>query len=115
MKQEPIDFNDGILTLNQARELLQGQSDTTSLEETSRIPTRPRCARCQRYITIDTDADADLWAEVIGPTHGPGYICADCFTRAADERLIRWETRVRFIPISLASQISLQYQVNENK
>lgn len=73
-----------------------------------RIPTRPRCHRCQRYITIDTDADDDLWAEVIGPKFGPGYICADCFTRAADERLIRWEGRLRLVPYSLAAQMDIQ-------
>lgn len=73
-----------------------------------RIPTRPVCHKCQRYITIDTEADDDLWAEVIGEKFGPGYICADCFTRAADERLIRWEDRVRLIPYSLASQIGVQ-------
>ncbi|MBB5351095.1 hypothetical protein HNR46_001329 [Haloferula luteola] len=74
----------------------------------SRIPTRPRCARCQRYITIDTHADNDLWEEVIGERFGPGYICADCFTRAADERLIEWVGRVRFMPYSLASQMRVQ-------
>lgn len=73
-----------------------------------RIPTRPKCHRCQRYITIDTDADDDLWQEVIGPLQGPGYICADCFTRAADERLIRWEGRLRLVPISLAAQMEIQ-------
>lgn len=74
----------------------------------ARIPTRPRCARCHRYITIDTDADDDLWAEVIGERFGPGYICADCFTRAADERLIRWEGRLRLVPYSLAQQTEIQ-------
>lgn len=73
-----------------------------------RIPTRPRCHRCQRYITIDTHADDDLWEEVIGERFGPGYICADCFTRAADERLIKWEGRLRLVPISLVSQIEIQ-------
>lgn len=67
-----------------------------------RISTRPRCARCQQFITIDTDADEDLWAEVIGERFGPGYICAGCFTRAADERLIDWIDRLRFVPLSLA-------------
>ncbi|PTQ64866.1 hypothetical protein C8J45_102222 [Sphingomonas sp. PP-CE-3G-477] len=66
------------------------------------MSTRPRCARCQQFITIDTDADEDLWAEVIGERFGPGYICAGCFTRAADERLIDWVDRVRFVPLSLA-------------
>lgn len=73
-----------------------------------RIPTRPLCHRCARYITIDTEADDDLWLEVIGPLQGPGYICADCFTRAADERLIRWEGRVRLVPYSLARQMDIQ-------
>ena len=78
---------------------------------TPRIPTRPRCHRCQRYITIDTHADDDLWEEVIGERFGPGYICADCFTRAADERLIKWEGRLRLVPISLATQMEIQAQV----
>lgn len=73
-----------------------------------RIPTRPLCARCQRYITIDTLADNDLWEEVIGPRFGPGYICADCFTRAADERLIKWEGRLKLLPYSLATQMEIQ-------
>lgn len=76
-----------------------------------RIPTRPRCHRCERYITIDTHADDDLWEEVIGPRFGPGYICADCFTRAADERLIAWEGRVRLVPYSLATQLRIQGEV----
>lgn len=76
--------------------------------ETCRMPTRPLCARCNRYITIDTDADDDLWTEVIGERFGPGYICADCFTRAADERLIEWGDKVRFVPITLASQAEVQ-------
>ncbi len=73
-----------------------------------RIPTRPLCARCHRYITIDVDADDDLWAEVIGPLQGPGYICANCFTQAADERLIAWEGRLRFMAYSLAAQRRIQ-------
>lgn len=77
-----------------------------------RIPTRPRCHRCQRYITIDTHADDDLWEEVIGERFGPGYICADCFTRAADERLIEWEGRLKLVPISLAAQMKIQAQVS---
>lgn len=76
-----------------------------------RIPTRPLCHRCQRYITIDTEADDGLWAEVIGEKFGPGYICADCFTRAADERLIPWEGRLRLVPYSLASQMIVQAEV----
>ena len=75
---------------------------TTTPKAAKRIPTRPRCARCQQYITIDTHADDDLWAEVIGERFGPGYICADCFTRAADERLIDWADRLKLIPISHA-------------
>lgn len=78
-----------------------------------RLPTRPRCHRCERYITIDTHADNDLWEEVIGPRFGPGYICADCFTRAADERLIAWEGRVRFVPYSLAKQREVQAEVEQ--
>ena len=77
-----------------------------------RIPTRPRCHRCQRYITIDTHADDDLWEEVIGERFGPGYICADCFTRAADERLIEWEGRLKLVPISLAAQMKIQARVS---
>lgn len=73
-----------------------------------RIPTRPLCARCSRYIVIDTDADPDLWAEVIGNTHGPGYICADCFARAADERLIDWTKGLRFRPYCLVQQAEIQ-------
>jgi hypothetical protein len=79
----------------------------------NRIPTRPRCARCQRFITIDTWADDDLWREVIGEHHGPGYICADCFTRAADERLIKWEGRLRLVPYSLASQMEIQAKASQ--
>lgn len=82
----------------------------------ARIPTRPRCHRCQRYITIDTHADDDLWEEVIGPRFGPGYICADCFTRAADERLIAWEGRLRLVPYSLATQRRIQAEaLQQNK
>ena len=73
----------------------------------NRIPTRPRCHRCERYITIDTIADKDLWAEVIG-AYDSGYICADCFTRAADERLIEWVGRVRFVPLCLVGQMGVQ-------
>lgn len=74
------------------------------------VPVRPLCARCRRRITIDTDADDDLWREVIGPKHGPGYICADCFTREADERMIDWTDRLRFQPYSMARQVEIQKQ-----
>lgn len=84
-------------------------------ETKRRIPTRAKCHRCQRYITIDTDSDDDLWEEVIGERFGPGYICADCFTRAADERLIKWEGRVRFVPTSLASQVEIQQLVRDGR
>lgn len=77
-------------------------------EDRLRIPTRPLCHRCHRYITIDVQVDDDLWREVIGEKFGPGYICADCFTRAADERLIHWDTKVRFIPLCLAMQVEVQ-------
>ncbi|RZM32114.1 MAG: hypothetical protein EOP67_29415 [Sphingomonas sp.] len=77
-------------------------------ERETRIPTRPLCARCHRYIVIDSVAADDLWREVIGETHGPGYICADCFARAADERLIDWTDGLSFRPISLAGQVAVQ-------
>jgi len=82
-------------------------------EDRRTVPTRPKCAMCQRRITIDTDADDDLWLEVIGPLQGPGYVCADCFTREADERMIQWEGRLRFRPYSMASQLKIQEQVAE--
>lgn len=72
------------------------------------IPVRPLCSMCCRRITIDTDADNDLWQEVIGPCFGPGYVCADCFTREADERMIDWTDRLRFVPYSLAAQVRIQ-------
>lgn len=73
-----------------------------------RIPTRPLCARCRRYIVIDSEVDHDLWLQLFGETHGPGYICADCVARAADERLIDWAGRLRFVPYSLAGQMKIQ-------
>lgn len=75
------------------------------------VPVRPLCAMCRRRITIDTHADDDLWGEVIGPHDGPGYICADCFTREADERMIQWIGRLRFVPYSMVDQVEVQKEV----
>jgi len=74
----------------------------------TRIPTRPLCERCRRYIGINSEVDDDLWIELFGATHGPGYICADCVARAADERLIDWTGKLRFVSLSLAAQVRLQ-------
>lgn len=97
---------------NQASKVERGKRSDSAACSALRIPTRPRCHRCQRYITIDTHADNDLWEEVIGDRFGPGYICADCFTRAADERLIEWEGRLKLVPISLAAQMKIQDRVS---
>lgn len=59
-------------------------------------------------IEKDLRHNIDLWLEVIGPLPGPAYICADCFIRAADERLIQWEDRLRLVPCSLARRSEIQ-------
>ena len=71
----------------------------------------PDCAEHPLNAAHGVEADDDLWEEVIGDQFGPGYICADCFTRAADERVIQWEGRLKLVPISLASQIEIQSEV----
>lgn len=72
------------------------------------IPTRPLCKMCQRRVTIDIKVDNTLWRRVIGKCDGTGYVCADCFTREADERMLDWSGLVEFIPCSMVQQIKIQ-------
>lgn len=81
--------------------------DSDSLDLRS-IPVRPLCKMCQRRVTIDILVENDLWRQVIGPCQGSGYVCDDCFTREAYERMIEWKDGVQFIPCSMASQVEIQ-------
>lgn len=72
------------------------------------VPTRPRCHCCSQVIVADIEVDDELWCAVMRQTHGPGYVCLNCFASRADEKLIDWSEHIKITPISLVQQIEIQ-------
>lgn len=75
-------------------------------EQEQVIPCRPKCAACAHVLKVDYYvSDEKIWRETVKPYYRNSIICLNCFTRWADEKLLRWCKHIELYPRSLRSQL----------
>lgn len=47
----------------------------------------------------------EIWQMAVNPHWQNSVLCLMCFISQADEKLIRWEQGIRFLPTSLRTQL----------
>lgn len=71
-------------------------------------PTRMFCQICGKVHKIDFWVPNEIWEEAIHPRFRDTHVCINCFTERADEKLLFWDTEIKYYSTSLASQIEIQ-------
>ncbi len=79
--------------------------------------TRKLCIICHHINAIRFRVSDEIWDNLIS-THlelsrklqinWNKEVCLNCFTRLADEQLIKWDKNIEFFPVSLATSLSLE-------
>ena len=69
------------------------------------IPTRERCAACQRVSPISFWVPNEMWRAVVHPSFQNSILCVQCFISRADEKLIDWSAEIKLYPMSMAAQL----------
>lgn len=69
------------------------------------IPKRQTCGVCGQTPCLDFWVPDDIWAEAVHPSRLQDIHCFDCFRARADEKLLEWDLRIRFFPVSMATHI----------
>ena len=67
--------------------------------------TREICKICYNVNRIGFSVSDDMWSKV-APIGFNKVICINCFTRLADEKLVRWDN-IRLYPVSLANFLNI--------
>lgn len=67
---------------------------------------REICRICYQVNAVGFSVPDDVWQSVVPPALQNYVLCLACFTRLADQKLIPWDRRITFYPVSLFSHIS---------
>ena len=68
---------------------------------------REICKICYHNTAVGFSVPEDVWRAVVPPRLRDRVLCLACFTRLADEKLVRWEPHIEFYPVSLATHLGL--------
>lgn len=69
------------------------------------IPTREICGLCHRVSAVGFWVPNDVWSEVVHPHYIASIHCLSCFVERADEKLVEWDSVIKFYPVSLRTHI----------
>ena len=71
------------------------------------VPTRERCGVCHKISPVGFHVPNELWDAVVHPQFNNSILCLNCFISYADEKLARWDTVIKFYPVSLAAHLEV--------
>lgn len=69
---------------------------------------REICKICFHVNTIGFHVPDDVWNVVVPEYLQPSVVCLACFTRLADEKLVAWDRKIEFFPVSLAKHLDVE-------
>ena len=72
-------------------------------DEANRKPHRQICSLCNNPCRVGFWVPNGVWKQALHPSQWDEMLCLECFTKAADERLVQWDSTIVFHPISLAT------------
>ena len=66
---------------------------------------REICKMCFDVIRVGFKVPDQVWRDAI-----PGHlvtqtVCLSCFTRLADEKMLKWDDQIEFFPVSLPTSL----------
>lgn len=64
---------------------------------------REICRLCHKVNAVGFRVPDDIWRVVVPWYAYHDVVCLACFTRLADEKLIRWDREIEFFPVSLVT------------
>jgi len=69
------------------------------------IPTREICKICYHVNPIGFKVPQKIWSAVNPLQENDCTICLSCFTRLADEKMIKWDKDIKLFPVSLKTHL----------
>lgn len=66
---------------------------------------REICKLCYRVNAVGFQVPDDVWMAVVPGKAAGLVVCLQCFTQFADEKLIPWDQRIEFFPVSMATHL----------
>jgi hypothetical protein len=61
---------------------------------------REICSLCYKVSRIGFWVPIEIWKLSVHRSQVNSIICLSCFTRLADERKVKWDTNIKFYPVS---------------
>lgn len=68
-------------------------------------PSRETCQICFRPNPVGFHVPNEIWEDSVPETLRYSVLCMNCFAALADERLVQWDERIEFYPVSAASML----------
>lgn len=70
------------------------------------MATREICKLCYHPNRVGFRVPDDVWCAVVPEAVRDSVVCLSCFTRLADEALVRWDREIEFFPVSAVAHAS---------
>jgi hypothetical protein len=67
--------------------------------------TREICKICFHPVSVGFHVPNAIWQQVLPHILQYRSVCLGCFTRLADEAMVRWDEAIEFFPVSLVSML----------
>lgn len=67
--------------------------------------TREICGLCHRVSPVGFWVPDEMWSEVVHPHYIAAVHCLSCFIERADEKLVPWDTVIKFYPVSSRTHV----------
>ena len=61
---------------------------------------REICSLCHEISRVGFSVPDEIWAKAVHRSQINDILCLRCFTRLADERSVKWDTNIKFYPVS---------------
>jgi len=70
------------------------------------IPTRERCGVCHHVSPVGFSVPDGVWQTAVPEYFAQAVMCIGCFASFADERMIAWDAKIEFWPVSLRTHLN---------
>ena len=69
-------------------------------------PTRQVCQMCHEVCRVDFWVPKEMWLMASRKGFENAIVCLFCFTRIADEKMLKWDKEIKFHPVSQKTHLS---------
>lgn len=68
------------------------------------------CGVCGNVVRVGFWVPNAIWEKVVHTSRLQDIHCLECFTKRADEKLIRWDEEIKFYPVSFAAHLDPDWE-----